>query len=465
MSRFSYPRGGAAGILVLLAAIGAGLGGCGSAGHDDGIARGIEEPAADPEPDPEPGEGAGDPAPEPAKHCEAYAGPPLDTLRHYRGLLHAHTKYSDGDIHSVPADVFSAGFNNQLDFASSSDHSDTLNNLLFITASGDCITSITGLLGCLLPEHGDLNRWQATAQQAAFDTTEDFLSIRGFEWTNDRVGHINVYFSSNFANAKLDPAYLSAQSVANFYDWLRLDPAPEAVAGVTLVGGGGDGLAVFNHPGSKCSFGTDDPACDWNQFEYSAKVDRQMVGMELFNHGRRDEFPDYYMQALDRGWHVGAVGAEDQHDTGWGLPQYAKTVILAETLSEAGFRQALLERRMYALVSNQPGENLRIDLDVEGHPMGSRLRCDAGSSVPLRVHVSLASGQPFAGVLRLYDHASAELPFVGGGYGDPIASAVGDTLSYELPVAGDGEHWFFLRVDNGADQSLAYTSPVWIGPR
>lgn len=409
--------------------------------------------------------GGDEPAPVPAtKVCNPYDGPSLQALHHYRGTLHAHTKYSDGDAHSIPADVFSAGFNNGLDFASSSDHSDTLNNLLFISVGSTCFESITGLLSCLLPEHGDLNRWTATRQQAEADTTESFLAIRGFEWTNDRVGHINVYFSSNFANAKLDPAYLTGQAADNFYDWLRFDPAPEAVAGVTPVGGGGDGLAVFNHPGDKC-FSTDDAACNWNQFEYVAKADQQMVGMELYNGGRDDSFPDYYMQALDHGWHVGAAGAEDRHDTGWSLPQYPKTVVLAETLDAAGFRQAMLARRMYAVVSNQSGENLMIEMDVEGHPMGSRLQCDAGATVPLTVKLSLPSGQPFSGVLRLYDHANPDLPFAGGGYGDPVATAFGDTLNHELPVAGDGEHWFFVRVDNGADQSLAYTSPVWISPR
>jgi len=49
--------------------------------------------------------------------------------------------------------------------------------------------------------------------------------------------------------------------------------------------------------------------------------------------------------------------------------------------------------------------------------------------------------------------------------GDPIATATGDTLTYQLPVKADGEHWYFVRIDSAAGQSLAYTSPVWIKPR
>lgn len=399
-----------------------------------------------------------------ASVCNDYDGPAVDRLHHYRGTLHAHTKYSDGDAFSIPADVFSAGFNQGVDFASSTDHSDTLNNLLFVSVGSTCFESVAGFLTCLLPEQGDLNRWTATAKQVEVNTISSFLPIRGFEWTNDRVGHINVYFSSNFANAKLDPSYLLGLSVDRFYDWLRRDPAAEVLAGVTQVGGGGDGVAVFNHPGDKC-FSADDTACNWNQFEYVPEADQQMVGMELYNGGRDDAYPDYYMQALDQGWHIGAVGAEDRHDTGWTLPQYPKTVVMAESLDEPAFREAMLARRTYAVVSNQSGENVVIDMEVEGHPMGSRLQCDAGATAPLTVKVRLPSGQPFSGVLRLYDHADAERPFDGGGYGAPIATAYGDTMEYALPVSGDGERWFFVRVDNGADQSLAYTSPIWIRPR
>ena len=38
--------------------------------------------------------------------CAPYAGPPLSALRHYTGTLHAHSSYSDGDIHTVPADYY-----------------------------------------------------------------------------------------------------------------------------------------------------------------------------------------------------------------------------------------------------------------------------------------------------------------------------------------------------------------------
>lgn len=400
-----------------------------------------------------------------ASPCDSDTGHPGVVLHHYRGVLHEHTKYSDGDVNSLPADVFRAGRDNGLDFANSSDHSDVLNRLLPISVGDGCIESISGLMGCVVPDRGDLNRWKASGQQAAMSTTKDFLAIRGFEWTNDRLGHINVYFSSNFLNAKLDPEYLTGQAASRFYQWLQRDPGPEALAGMGQAGGGGDGLAVFNHPGDKCLLGTEDAACNWNQFAHVPGADRQMVGIELFNGGRDPAFPDYYMQALDAGWHVGAVGAEDRHNTTWAQPQHPKTVILAETLTPQGFKEAMLARRMYALVSNKPGEDMRISLDAAGHPMGSRLRCDTGTRVSISVSVTLQSGAAFNGLLRLYDHANPGAPLAAGGYGEPIATAAGDSLHHELIVSWQKEQWFIVRIDDPSGQSLAYTSPVWIAPR
>ncbi|MGH8446226.1 MAG: CehA/McbA family metallohydrolase [Solimonas sp.] len=406
-----------------------------------------------------------------SKACDDDADAPTQPLQHYHGLIHAHTSYSDGDIRSTPHDVFQAGHDNHLDFAAVTDHSDTLNGLLYLSVGSDCFKSIGGLLTCLIPQAGDFRKWPVTRQEAEADRSDDFLPIRGFEWTSDRFGHINVLFGANFTNAKLDGGYTG--SMDPFWSWLPRAPGPEATAGVTGLGGGADSVAIFNHPGDKC-LSDDDAGCNWNGFTYVPAVDAQMVGIELFNSGtsgdrpdagRKNRYADFYMQALDKGWHVGAVGAEDMHDTTWALPSHPKTVILAETLDDAGLKKAMQARRMYALLGRIDGEDLTITLDAEGHAMGSRLACTAGKTVPLRVKVTLADGRPFGGIVRLYDHADPAAPLADGGPGKPLAETTGDTLNYELPVAAEGEHWFFVRVDNAAGQSLAYTSPVWIRAR
>ena len=62
--------------------------------------------------------------------------------------------------------------------------------------------------------------------------------MRGFEWTNDFYNHMNVFFSTNFRNVKIDGSYLSMDRM---WEWLQR-PVAE--------GGGADGLVTFNHPGS-----------------------------------------------------------------------------------------------------------------------------------------------------------------------------------------------------------------------
>ena len=402
-------------------------------------------------------------APQQVLACDAYTGPALSSLQQLRGGIHAHSAYSDGDIHSLPSDYYRIAARQGLDFFAGTEHSDTYNPNIFISTGSDCFTTPDNLLTCLTPNDDKLRKWSATAEQAAAATTDTFAALRGFEWTSDRFGHINVLFSADITNAKIDGGYID---MGTFYSWLRRDP------GFPLLGGASDGIAIFNHPNDK-KLSDSDPGRNWNLLQHVASADTQMVGMELFNSGatdddpdggRHDYYADWYMTALNNGWHVGAVGGEDMHDTTWALPTHPKTVILAADHKPETLRSAMLDRRMFAQVSREAGEDLAIDMQAEGHPMGAQLSCDTDKTVPLTVKVKTASGTPFNGILRLYDHANPQL-LLASTTGEPIATATGDTLSYQLPVKADGEHWYFVRVDSVAGQSLAYTSPVWIKPR
>src|SRR5262249_37473376 len=79
-----------------------------------------------------------------------------------------------------------------------------------------------------------------------------------------------------------------------------------------------------------------------------------------------------YAHALDKGWHVGAVGAEDlghHYGDDWGAPGQAKTVIMATERSAPSLKAAMLARHFYAIA--HPGYSL--DYTVDGAMMGSRL--------------------------------------------------------------------------------------------
>jgi hypothetical protein len=381
--------------------------------------------------------------------CDAYAGPALTSLVHYEGTMHEHSAYSDGDIHHIPRDylriVREAGYS----YAGSSEHSDTLDTGVFISLGADCFTTPDGLLTCLTPSVDSLVKWRSTASQVEEATQDGFLGIRGFEWTSDRFGHINVYF---FSNAKTDLGYLV--TMETFWSWFTRAPDSFGLGGSITApvpfGGGGDGLAHFNHPGDKCL--TDgDPGCNWNDFKLVPGAVERMFGIELYNSGgRRGRYESDWMRALDKGWRLSPIGSEDEHETKYGSEERAKTVTVATALTEEGFKEAWLARRTYALVS---GRHLRAELNAAGHPMGSTLNCDSGSAVPLDVRVTETDGSAFKG----------ELVLLGSG-GSEIAHASGDRLQAKIPV-DSSERWYFVRVNNEEGESVAYLAPIWIRPR
>ncbi len=394
--------------------------------------------------------------------CEAYTGPALAELRHFEGMTHEHSAYSDGHPNYVPADYFRIGQENGYDFTAGAEHSDSLDAGNFATLHAYCDPTndqfdINSVEYCFLnPTADKLQKWLAYGEQATTATTENYLAIRGFEWTSDVFGHINVYFSKNFTNAKTDGGY--ALTMETFWDWFTRDPETPGLTGSPSspvpLGGGADGLAHFNHPHDKC-FTEDDPTgltagwCDWNAYELVPEAEPRMFGMELYNDSNRnDRYLPYYADALDKGWHLSPLGSEDEHFAQYAVEERPKTVTLATQLSEAGFKEAWKARRTYAL---SPGQHLRAELSVgPGAPMGSRLNCTAGS-VPLTVSVTQRDGTAIRGSFNLFTNG-----------GELLAVQEGERAEFALPVELGKERWFFIRVDDREGQSLAYLAPVWI---
>jgi hypothetical protein len=378
--------------------------------------------------------------------CCAAASPAL-AQSPYEGAIHEHTAYSDGEPGTRPADVYSAVRDRGSDFAFSTDHSDTFE--LPIVTNTNCLGP--ALPQCAVADQQNpadsVRKWDATAEQADVANADGaFTATRGFEWTDDRHGHINVLFSRNYTNAKRDGGYASMDF---FWNWFT-KPASQ--------GGGDDGLATFNHPGRRelgelvpggfiapFTPDTEVEGSDWNGFEYVPAADARMVGLEAFNgsdYGDADDIhpAGSYGEALDKGWHVGAIGAEDTHNTDWGLPARNKTVILASSLTRAGLREALVARRFYAIRH----AGVRMTFTANGQPMGSRLNAAAGD--PLSFEASS-------------DVPGATLELVTSG-GAVVQSGAGSLSVTRAATAG--ERWYFVRVRDADGQSVAYSSPVWV---
>ncbi len=360
--------------------------------------------------------------------------PAAASAEEFVGSLHEHSGYSDGWPGSIPADYYASGKGFGLDFMGGSDHSDTLG--LPIVASEECIGSSAP--DCLVADPASpadsLRKWDATAEQAAAATDDSFTALRGFEWTSDRFGHINVFFSRNYTNAKTDTGYAG---MAAFWLWLMQRPD---------LGGGGDGVAVFNHPGSK-KLSDRDPGFNWNDFAFVPEADRRVVGIEVFND--RNDFDPWYPRALDRGWHVGAVGAEDlghRRSDDWGGPGWAKTVIDAPDRSAPSLKAAMLARRFYAI--RRPGLGLKFSVDGEG--MGSRLSPVAGDRLRIAGRYLGDEDAP---------HATLELVTSGG----KVVATGTDRIALRRRAAM-GERWYFVRA-SAEGEPVAYSSPVWVASK
>jgi predicted metal-dependent phosphoesterase TrpH len=355
-------------------------------------------------------------------------------FQHFVGSLHEHSGYSDGKPGTRPATYFAKGKAQGIDFLGSGEHSDNAD--IPVTANETCASWLY-TAKCVGLDPDSQHKWDSTLKQARAATTPTFTGFRGFEWTSDRFGHINVYFSTNDTNAKADGGYGTMET---FYRWLTTSPS--------ATGGGADGLATFNHPGAKKL--TAEAAVNWNDFAYVPSADNNMVGIEVYNdddeYGTTRDVPEgYYAHALDKGWHLGPVGAEDLHGTpgksDYGAAHWAKTVILAHDRSEASLRAAMQARRFYAVAHN---DGLRLDFTLDDAVMGSRLVRTAGS--PLHIVGSA-------------NRSGALVEVVTSG-GQVVAGGTGNTVDTTLPAASQ-QRYYFLRVREGG-KYIGYSAPIWV---
>ncbi len=363
-------------------------------------------------------------------------------LQHFIGSTHQHSGFSDGYPNTTPSDYFQSGINQGFDFVFGADHSDSY--LLPITLHGDCASE--QLIDCIainpLDPVNSVVKWPVFEDIVEEFSSDSFAAVRGFEWTSDRFGHINVYFSKHISNAKTDGGYVLLET---FWNWFTAEPVDiMGLEGILGGYGAADGVGVFNHPGDKSLY-DEDEGFNWNQFEYIPQADSQMVGIEVFNDGRDYAHGSraYYQQALDAGWHVGAIASEDHHDTNWNNPEDEKTVIVAQSLSHQDLKEAMLQRRTYAVRDF----NLRLDYYAGEAFMGSKIERKTDSQVLLSAKVS--SSHDF--FIELVSNNN-----------EILAVSRDSVLNFPY-IVEEAERWFYLRVANATDSSsLAYSSPIWI---
>jgi len=387
------------------------------------------------------------PSPQLASECT----PAFDeqTFEHYVGVIHGHTGYSDGAIGTRPADALDRAKRQGLDFFGISDHSD--NARIPLTVTGDCFSE--QFPDCLIADKDNpvdsFRKWDATLEQVDQATNEAFTAFRGFEWTSDRFGHINVFFSGLEINAKTGPGYLISMGL--FWQWFTY---PD------FLGGGGDGVAIFNHAGREDLIesvvsnipGGRDPAYTFNDFEHVPSANMRVVGLEMFGKGSEYDSSgkngSWLSYALDKGWYLGAIGSEDHHGTTWGAPSLPKTVMISRSKALPDLKEAMLARRFYAVAQNF--NELRMDFRIDDEPMGARLGRPNGFAMPARFELALGDSA-FDGIVEVVTRGNRIVTTLEGSQG-----------SFDLS-ATEQEPYYFLRVRNpDTGRPVAFSSPIWV---
>ena len=188
----------------------------------------------------------------------------------------------------------------------------------------------------------------------------------------------------------------------------------------------------FNHPGT--AYGTFDGFRDYNP-----RYDRLMQLMEVFGEPGTEYLSEYFL-ALDAGWHLAPTAGSFCYDPDFGN---ARTVILAQTLSESSLLQALRQRRAYATQD----ADLRLEFQLNGTDMGGFTTKADTMELTARFQDETDGAVGKVEVLTIHGRVLAIRE---------IIESAGE-LTLTLP---GGYPYYLLRVTQ-ADGDVAISAPVW----
>ncbi len=344
---------------------------------------------------------------------KAPAAVPNEEYNVYYGYLHAHSGLSLDAPGSTPLEAYTyARDEGHLDYFSLTDHAEFL---------------------VIWPwDH----KWQQL-KDAAQETYApgQFVTFWGFEWSNPVLGHINVLNSTDMTSC-LEHFWLP-----EFYFWLSGRPGT---------------FALFNHPGLYNALGI-----ELRHLQHFGEVTDQMVGIEVSN--TNDGFDRYYYSgSWDsdisywdtgnlKGWRLGPVIGQDNHQADWGTMNSFRTAVLAKELTREAIMDAYENRRFYATENN----GLHLDFRCAGYPMGSRLQ-----NMPrtFKVKASTSAGEAFEQVRLFRDGVLLQTQTVAG---NPIEAEFSD-------AGTSGGSYYYVIVtetvdtDGNGRNDEAISAPIWL---
>lgn len=332
------------------------------------------------------------------------------TYKVYFGDLHQHSIHSwDARPGALkPADAFAYARNvADIDFMAISDHTN----------------------GLSASNYQDVRR--ATGPYENPDS--QFVAIAGQELGslgNGGYGHLNIFEPPGRAD--------NASDTGTRFDLLQ--------AYQYLIDN--DLLGQFNHPT------TDGGNSNFNSLELYEPVDSQINSLEVLNGLRSSTYEKFYLAALRKGWHVGAVGDQDNHAGAYGdqvsnAGDIYLTGVLAESLTKADVLAAIEARRTYAFQTSPPSDRMYLtEFTAEGHWMGETF--DNADNV-VEFKISAHAERRFVSV-QLYKNGHLLERIEPNGFA--FAWAPVDRASF-------GKAYYFLKLVQ-EDTDVLWSSPIWV---
>jgi hypothetical protein len=245
-------------------------------------------------------------------------------------------------------------------------------------------------------------------QADAYTQDGVFIAIAGQEWTSSLYSHSTVFDADHVFTAPVG-------DYDAFYDEL-------AASGCT---------ANFNHPSAGA----------FAHYAYSSVGDSGVNAVEV----RDDKEQGYYIKILNKGWHVGTDGSQDNHSPDWGNGSWW-TIALAGSLTKADILDATRHHRTYSTYDR----NMQLCFQAEDHWMGEEFVHDDDISFSIAVY------EPDSGerIRRLELFQNGQL----------VNWITIDSSAYHWQpdiYPPDGENYYFVKVYK-TDGKRAWSSPIWI---
>lgn len=318
-------------------------------------------------------------------------------LGFYFGNIHSHTAFSDGS--GTPDQAFqwardSAGY----DFYAITDHAELLT----------------------------LDEWDLTGISAdAHNADGQFVTLRGFEWSHNLFGHIDIFETTSYVSA------YDVDHLDDLYVWIKEN----------------DALAQFNHPGRE--------PLVFNNLTLDLDVFNNFFAIETGNKNAGNNsgfYLPYYYQALINGWRVAPTNNQDNHVLS---TNSHRTVIIAPALTREDILDALRQRRFYS--SDDP--DLKLTFRYGNYHMGSTIVRTPGV---FRFDVTVADNEPVEKIEFLNAEGTVLKTFV-----TPEQTGNVSTSFY---VQVDAYGCFFVKVyenDINGDcpantKQIAVSAPIWV---